>query len=63
MENKVIGFVALKNIYASNNNFQEIVEKLKNPTIGNMDPTQGEYFMQYGYLFKGKQNYSFQLVK
>jgi hypothetical protein len=31
------------------------VEKLKNPVAGNMDINQGEYFMQDGYLFKGKQ--------
>jgi hypothetical protein len=31
------------------------VEQLKNPFVGNMDLTQGEYFMQDGYLFKGKQ--------
>jgi hypothetical protein len=61
MENQVIGFAALKDIYASDNDFWEIVEQLKNPVIGNMDLTQGEYFMQDGYLFKGK-NYAFQLV-
>jgi hypothetical protein len=55
MENKVIGFSALKDLYASDNDFWEILEQLKNPVVGNMDLTQGEYFMQYGYLFKGKQ--------
>jgi hypothetical protein len=55
MENQLIGFVALKDLYASNNNFWEIMEQLKNPVVGNMDLIQGEYFMQYGYLFKGKQ--------
>jgi hypothetical protein len=46
MDNQVIGFVALKDLYVS--------DKLKNPVVGNMDLNQGEYFMQYGYLFKGK---------
>ena len=55
MGNQVIGFVALKDFYASHNNFWEIVEQLKNPVVGNMDPIQGEYFMQDGYLLKGKQ--------
>jgi hypothetical protein len=55
MENQVIGFVALKDLYASDNDFWEIVEQLKNPVAGNMDLNQGEYFMQDGYLFKGKQ--------
>jgi hypothetical protein len=31
MKNQVIGFVALKDLYASNNDFREIVEQLKNP--------------------------------
>jgi hypothetical protein len=55
MENKVIRFVALKYLYASNNDFLHIVEQLKNSVGGNMALTQGEYFMQDGYLFKGKQ--------
>jgi hypothetical protein len=55
MENQVIGFAALKDLYASDNDFLVIVEQLKNPVVGNMDLTQGEYFMQDGYLFKGKQ--------
>jgi hypothetical protein len=55
MENQVIGFVAFKDLYASDNDFWEIVEHLKNPVVGNMDLNQGEYFMQDGYLFKGKQ--------
>jgi len=54
MENQVIGFVALKDIYASDNDFWEIVEQLKNLVTGNMDLIQGEYFMQDGYMFKGK---------
>ena len=29
--------------------------QLKNPVAGNMDIIQGKYFMQDGYLFKGKQ--------
>jgi hypothetical protein len=28
---------------------------LKNPVLGNIDLTQGEYFIIYGYLFKIKQ--------
>jgi hypothetical protein len=60
-ENLVIGFVALKDLYASNNDFWEIVEQLKNPIIGNMDLSRGEYFIQDSYLFKGKK-YAFQLV-
>lgn len=31
------------------------MEQLKNPIDGNMSHIQGEYFMQDGYLFKGKQ--------
>jgi hypothetical protein len=55
MENQVIGFVALKDLYASDNSFGEIVEQLKNQFVGNMDLIQCEYFMQHGCLFKGKQ--------
>jgi hypothetical protein len=55
MENQVIGFAALKDLYASHNDFQEIVGQLMNPITRNMDLNQGEYFMQDGYLFKGKQ--------
>jgi hypothetical protein len=55
MENQALGFVALKDLYESDNDFQDIVEHLKNPVVGNMDLNQGEYFMQDGYLFKGKQ--------
>jgi hypothetical protein len=55
MENQVIGFSLLKDPYASDNDFREIVEQLKNLVTGNMDLNQGEYFMKDGYLFKGKQ--------
>ena len=55
MENQVIRFVILKGFYALDNNFWEIVEQLKNPLIKNMVLIQGEYFMQDGYLFKGKK--------
>ena len=55
MENQVIGFAALKDFYVYDNDFWEIVEQLKNPIIGNMGLIQGEYFMQDGYLLKGKQ--------
>jgi hypothetical protein len=54
MKNQVIGFVALKDLYAYDKDFWEIVEELKNPVAGNMDLIEGEYFMQDGYLFKGK---------
>jgi hypothetical protein len=55
MENQVIVFVTLKDLCASDNHFREIVEQLKNPVTRNMDLNQGEYFMQDGYLLKGKQ--------
>jgi hypothetical protein len=55
MENQVIGFTALKDLYAFDNDFREIVEKLKNLVVGKMDLNQGEYFMKDGYLLKGKQ--------
>jgi hypothetical protein len=55
MENQVIGFVSLKDLYASDNYFEEIVQQLKIPITRNMDLYQGEYFIQDGYLFKGKQ--------
>jgi hypothetical protein len=55
MENQLIGFDALKDLYAFDNYFREIVEQLKNPVTRNMDLNQGEYLMQDGYLFKGKQ--------
>ena len=55
MENQVNGFVVLKDIYVTDNDFQEIVEQLKNPVVGNMDLIQSECFMQDGHLFKGKQ--------
>ena len=55
MENQAIGFDALKDIYPTDNDFQEIVAQLKNPVTRNMDLIQGKYFMQDGYLFKGKQ--------
>ena len=55
MENQVIGFVAFTDLCAYDNDFVEIVEQLKNPITSNMDLIRGEYFVQYGYLFKGKQ--------
>ena len=55
MENQVTGFDALKDIYPTDKDFQEIMAQLKNPVAGNMDIIQGKYFMQDGYLFKGKQ--------
>jgi hypothetical protein len=55
MENRVIGCVALKDLYAHDNDFREIVEQLKNSVVRNMDLNQSEYFMQDGYIFKGKQ--------
>ena len=62
MENQVIGFVALKDLYVFDNDFWKILEQLKNPMLGNVDLNQGEYFMQDEYLFKGN-NYAFQLVQ
>jgi hypothetical protein len=55
MENQIIWFIALKDLYASDNDFWDIVELLKNPITGNMDLNQDKHFMQDGYLFKGKQ--------
>ena len=55
MENQVNGFAVLKDLYVSDNDFQNIVEQLKNLVAGNIDLIQSEYFMQDDYLFKGKQ--------
>ena len=55
MENQVSGFVVLNDVYASDNDILEIVEQLKNQVVENMDLIQSEYFVQDGYLFKGKQ--------
>ena len=55
MENQVNGFVVLNDVYALDNDILEIVEQLRNPVVGNIDLIQGEYFMQDGYLFKGKK--------
>ena len=55
MENQVIGFDALKDIYLADKDFQEILVQLKNLVARNMDIIQGKYFIQDGYLFKGKQ--------
>jgi len=55
MENEVIGFDALKELYVSDTDFGKIVEQLKNPVVGIPDLVRGEYFLQDGYLFKGKQ--------
>ena len=55
MENQVNGFAVLKDLYVTNNDFREIMEWLNNPIARNMDLVQSEYFMQYDYLFKGKQ--------
>ena len=54
MENQVIGFDPLKDIYPSDKYFQEIMAQLKNLVARNMDIIQGKYFMQDGYHFKGK---------
>ena len=37
------------------NDFQEIVESLKNPVARNMDLIRSGYFIQDDYIFKGKQ--------
>ena len=55
MENQVNGFVVLKDLYVTDNDFSDIVEQLKNPIVGNMELIQSECFMQDDYLFKGKQ--------
>ena len=55
MENQVIQFSTLKDVYAPDNDFWEIVEQLKNVVVGNMDLIQSGYFMQDDYLLEGKQ--------
>ena len=46
MENQVNGFVVLKDLYVTDNDFREIVEQLKNPVARNMDLIRSAYFMK-----------------
>jgi hypothetical protein len=55
METEVVGFDAIKDLYESDSDFWEVVDQLKNPVPGNADSVHGDYLMQDGYLFKGKQ--------
>ena len=55
MEIEVVGFDAIKDLYESNSDFWEVVEQLKNPLPRHAYTIQGDYLMQDGYLFKGKQ--------
>lgn len=51
----MVGFDAIKDLYESDTDFWEVVDQLKNPVPGHADIIQGDYLMQDGYLFKGKQ--------
>lgn len=55
MENQVIGFDSIKDLYLSDPAFVNIVEHLKNPDVGNVGVVCDEYFLQDGYLFKRKE--------
>lgn len=55
MENQVIRYDSIKDLYLSDPAFGKIVEHLKNPDVGNVGLVHDEYFLQYVYLFKGKQ--------
>lgn len=55
MEIEVVGFDAIKGLYESDSDFREVVDQLKNPIPRHADTIQGEYLMQDGYLFKGRQ--------
>ena len=61
MENQVIEFVALKDIYVSDNDFWEIVEQLKNPVARNMHLTRVNILCKMATSSK-ENNYAFQLV-
>ena len=52
---EVVGFDVIKGLYEFDSDFWEVVDKLKNPVPRHVDTIQGEYLMQDGYLFKGKQ--------
>ena len=45
METKVIGFDSIKVLYEVDDDFWEIIEKLKEPTPSLSDHTRGEYFL------------------
>ena len=55
MEIEVVGFDAIKDLYEFDSDFWEVVDQLKNLVPGHADTIQGDYLMQDGYLFKGKQ--------
>ena len=52
---EVIGFDTIKKLYATDDDFWEIVEQLNGSSIGRTSHVQGDYFLQDGYLFKGRQ--------
>ena len=54
MEIEVIGFDSIKVLYEVDDDFWEIIEKLKDPKTSLSYHTRGEYSLQDGYLFKGK---------
>ena len=51
----MVGFDAIKDLYESNSNFWEVFDQLKNAVPRHAYTIQGDYLMQDGYLFKGKQ--------
>ena len=55
MEIEVISFDSIKVLYQANDDFWEIIEKIKEPTTSLSDHTRGVYFLQDVYLFRGKQ--------
>ena len=55
MEIEMVGFDAIKDLYESDSDFWEVIDRLKNPILGHAYTIQGDYLMQDGYLFKGKQ--------
>ena len=55
MENQVNGFVVLKNLYVTYNDFWDIVEQFKNRFSQKIYLIQSEYFIKDEYLFNGKQ--------
>ena len=54
MKTEVIGFDSIKVLYEVDDDFWEIIEKLKDPKTSLSYHTRGEYSLQDGYLFKGK---------
>lgn len=47
---EVIGFDTIKTLYATDDDFWEIVEQLNGSSIGSTSHVQGDYFLQDGYL-------------